>query len=132
MMKNGKLFRVVHKNCWDVETRLREMEKTQVSVQVLSTVPVMFNYWAKAVDALDLSQILNNDLASTVNKYPSKFLGLGTVPMQDPLLAVQELKRCVLDLGLSGIQIGSHINEWNLDAEQLVPIWKVISNDMYK
>jgi hypothetical protein len=45
--------------------------------------------------------------------------------MQDPLLAAEEIKRCVVDLGMSGIQIGSHINNWNLDAPELIPVWKV-------
>lgn len=125
MIKDGKVFRVVEKNCWDIDTRLVEMERDKVTAQVLSTVPVMFNYWAKAADALDLSKFLNDDLASKVNQYPSKFVGLGTVPMQDPLLAVEEIKRCVLDLGLAGIQIGSHVNKWNLDAPEFNPIWKV-------
>ncbi len=129
MMKDGKLFRIVEKNCWDIESRLVDMERTKVTAQVLSTVPVMFSYWAKSADALDLSQILNDDLAGKVNKFPSKFAGLGTVPMQDPLLAAEEIKRCVVDLGLCGIQIGSHVNKWNLDAPELIPIWKVNSSN---
>jgi aminocarboxymuconate-semialdehyde decarboxylase len=44
--------------------------------------------------------------------------------MQAPELAVQELRRCVLDLGLAGIQIGSHVNDWNLDAPELFPIFQ--------
>ena len=67
--------------------------------------------------------MLNDDLAETVAQNPKRFIGLGTVPMQDPELAIQEMKRCLFQLGLAGIQIGSHIGEWNLDAPELTPFW---------
>ena len=43
--------------------------------------------------------------------------------MQSPSLAIIELERCKKELGFVGIQIGSHINEWNLDAPELDPVW---------
>ena len=61
-----------------------------------------FSLKAKGPDALDLSQMINNDLASTVKKYPERFVALGTVPMQDPELAVRELIRCKEELGIAG------------------------------
>lgn len=54
----------------------------------------------------------------------SYVLGLGTLPMQAPELAIEELRRCVNDLGLAGVQIGSHVNDWNLDAPELFPIFQ--------
>ena len=68
-------------------------------------------------------RILNDDIANTVASHQTKFIGLGTVPMQDADLAIQELKRCLFNLNLSGIQIGSHINGHNLDDPYLEPFW---------
>ena len=54
---------------------------------------------AKPEDTLDLCQLLNNDIAASVAKYPNRFVGLGTLPMQAPELAVKEMIRCKIELG---------------------------------
>lgn len=124
MMIDDKFFREIHDNCWSAETRLKECERHHVNVQVLSTVPVMFSYWAKPQDALDLSMFLNDHIAEIVQKYPKKFVGLGTIPMQSPELAIKELERC-MKIGLSGVQIGSHVvDDWNLGSISLFPIYE--------
>lgn len=124
MLKDGKHFRDIESNCWDPLTRLREMDRAGVKVQVLSTVPVMFSYWAKPEHGLDLSRFLNDHLAAVVAEHTECFWGLGTVPLQAPDLAVKELERCVKKLGLCGIQIGSHVNGRNLDDAALFPVFE--------
>lgn len=124
MMIDDRFFREIESNCWDPAVRLHDCQQHAVDVQVLSTVPVMFNYWAKPEDTLDLSKILNDHIAGICHDYPKRFVGLGTVPMQAPDLAIQELERCVKDIGLAGIQIGSHINDWNLDQPELFAVFE--------
>lgn len=151
-MIDDHAFREIESNSWDPQKRIEECDHVgvighagtdsseshlredangtaacgfaiaPVNVQVLSTVPVMFSYWARPGDALDLSMFLNDHIAGVCHEYPQRFVGLGTVPMQLPRLAIQELERCVKSLGLRGIQIGTNVQGQNLDHPLVFPI----------
>jgi len=122
-MLGERCFRRVESNCWSPERRLEECDRAGVDVQVLSTVPVMFSYWARAEHGLEVSRLLNDHIAGMVRDHPRRFVGLGTLPLQSPELACRELERCVGELGLAGIEIGTHVNDWNLEAPQLFDVF---------
>ena len=123
MMQGDNFFREINHNCWDPEIRMNEYEKYATQVQVVCTIPVLFAYFSKPKDGLEVARFLNDDLANLVNKYPKKYIGLGSLPMQDPELAVQELFR-IKELGLKGVQIGSNIQDKNLNEPDFFPVWE--------
>ena len=123
MMQGGNYFRTIKENCWNETKRIDEYKNYETQIQVVCTIPVMFSYWAKPADCLELSQFLNDHISNLVAKYPKNYIGLGTVPMQDPVLAIKELER-IKKNGLVGIQIGSNINDENLSEKRFFSIFE--------
>jgi len=124
MMKGDKFFREIESNCWEPKDRIIDMSATDVDIQVLSTIPVLFNYWAKPAEGLETSRFFNDHICSCVTHYPDKFIGLGTVPLQDVDMAIKEMERCVKELKMPGIEIGSNINQLNLSDQKFDPFWE--------
>jgi len=123
MMRGNQFFREIKENCWNPDLRIEEYARYHTQVQVVCTIPVMFSYWAKPIDCLSLSKYLNDHLAGLVEDYPKNYIGLATLPMHDTELAIEELERCK-KIGLVGIQIGSNINDDNLNEERFFPIFE--------
>ncbi|MFH2202725.1 MAG: amidohydrolase family protein [Elusimicrobiota bacterium] len=116
-------YREVPDICWNIKRRLEEMDKDDVGLHVLSTVPSTFHYGAKSEEVLNLTRILNSHLAASVGMNPKRFAALGTLPLQDPAMAVGELKRCMTLLGLRGVEIGTSVNGRELGAPELFPVF---------
>ena len=123
MMQGRRFFRQITENCWNPEIRISEYEQFNTKVQVVCTIPVLFSYWAKPEDGAEVARFLNDDLAQTIAPFKKNYIGLGTLPMQDTDLAIKELQRCK-ELGFPGIQIGSNINDRNLDEPEFYPIFE--------
>lgn len=123
ILVNGKNFREITDQAWDPKKRIEDMEREGIDLQVLSPIPVTFSYWSDPEKGLELAQFQNNFIASLVNQHPRKFVGLGTVPLQDTVLAINEMKRLHHELNLKGIEIGSNVNGRNLDDPTLEPFF---------
>jgi aminocarboxymuconate-semialdehyde decarboxylase len=118
----------VERNCFCPQTRIEECDRDGVTIQVLSTVPgIGFNYSKLPERALQVGQFLNDHIAEVVAQHPDRFIGLCTVPMQDVDMSVLELRRCVEDLKMVGVQIGSHVEGRTLDDPMFEPFWRVSS-----
>ena len=123
MMQGRRFFRQITENCWNPEIRISEYEQFNTQVQVVCTIPVLFSYWTKPEDGAEVARFLNDDLAQSIAPFKKNYIGLGTLPMQDTDLAIKELKRCK-ELGFPGVQIGSNINDKNLDEPEFYPIFE--------
>jgi aminocarboxymuconate-semialdehyde decarboxylase len=119
----GSVYRHFPRGGWDLERRFRDMAAAKVDMQVLSVCPQTFLYAQPPALAAAFARIQNEQLAKLVKTHPGRFQGIGTVPMQAPQQAADELRHAMTVLGLRGIQIGSNIAGKNLDDPELEPVW---------
>ena len=110
VMIAGKVFRTVNDECWSIERRLEAMDASRVARQVLSPMPELLSYWLDPEDALALGRHINDSIADMVAAGGGRFAGLGTVPLQDPEMAVRELERLMGSGRFRGVEIGTNVN----------------------
>ncbi|MCW2899629.1 MAG: amidohydrolase [Streptosporangiaceae bacterium] len=123
----GKHFRTVPHTCWDPSARIEQMDATGVDKQWLSVTPVMFSYWAPARHCAEMARHINDGIAEMTHHAPDRFVGLATLPMGDPDLAIEELTRAVGELGLGGVEIGTNIAGQELDDPLFLPVFEAIA-----
>ena len=106
----------------DLEPRLAAMDKAGVDVHALSlTTPMV--YWAPPAFGLKLAEIYNEAASAAHRRYPDRFVGMATLPMQAPHLALRELERAAKLPGLKGLYLATHINDNNLDEKAYFPVY---------
>lgn len=105
-----------------VEQRLKDMDRMGIDVMVISPPPPQFNYQAEPNLCHEASQLINDRLATAASENP-RLIAIGTVPLQSCDLALQELERCVGELGMPGIEIGANAGDDEISAERLEPFW---------
>lgn len=103
----------------DVATRLKDMDRMGIDVQAVSPAPAQYYYYADPVFGLELARGINDRIAEIAAAHPSRFAGLGTVPLQDAKLATRELERCAKKLGFRGVEIGTNVNGIDLADSRL-------------
>jgi len=99
--------------------RLKDMDRMGIDIQAVSPAPNQTYYWTEPGMGAELARLVNERIARIVAQWPERFVGLGTVPLQDVELAVNELNHCVKSLGLRGVEINPSVKGMDLTDRRL-------------
>jgi aminocarboxymuconate-semialdehyde decarboxylase len=114
----GSPYRRIDHRCWSADARLADMDRDSVAMQVLSPIPVTFCYQASAVGATELASAQNEFFAGIVRQHPTRFAALGAVALQEPDLAIDEMRSCMSLPGFIGVEIGTQVAGRELGDER--------------
>jgi len=106
-----------------VETRLTQMDQQGVDMQAISPAPSQYFYWAEPELGRASARLINDNIAGIVAAHPDRFVGMGTVPLQAPELAVAELERIVKELDLRGVEICTDVAGEELSSARFRPFF---------
>jgi aminocarboxymuconate-semialdehyde decarboxylase len=95
------------------------MDRMGVDIQAVSPAPYHYFYFTEPAYGAELAREVNEGIANVVAQHPDRFVGMGSVPLQNAELAVQELEYCVKKLGLRGVEINTNVNGLNLTDPSL-------------
>jgi aminocarboxymuconate-semialdehyde decarboxylase len=118
LLFGGKHYRRIDQRCWSPTARIVDMDRQGVAVQVLSPIPVTFCYRASATGAAELASAQNDFFARIIQEHPTRFTALGAVALQNPDLAVDEMRHC-MRRGFLGVEIGSRVGDTELGDPSL-------------
>lgn len=122
---NAELIRTTY---WpaltDIRTRLADMDAMGVDVQAISPSPTQYHYWAPADAGEALVACINERIASLCADHPDRFVGLGSVALQHPVLAREQLRHAICELGLRGVEISTTVAGASIDDPRFAPFWE--------
>ncbi len=107
-----------------IPARLADMARMKLDMAAISLAPTLFYYWAEPMLGLEMARMANDGIRALTREHPDRFVGIGTLPMQDLKLAVEELRRCARDLGFRAILIGTNVEEDEYDDPKFLPFFK--------
>jgi aminocarboxymuconate-semialdehyde decarboxylase len=108
------------------ERIIADMDARQLKMSAISSAPPTLSYWVDGTSTGRLASNINNEIAQRLSDNPDRFLGLGTVPLQDIDQSIREAHRAVRDLGLHGFMIGSNVEGKNLNHPDFFPFFETI------
>ncbi len=121
---NRKHFADIVPKLTQPEERLRDMDRMGIDLQAISVAPPQYFYWTEPDLGVRLARMQNDHLARIVAGNPDRFVGLGTLPLQDVTLALRELDRIVEEFGFPGLEICTNVNGVDFDDARFLPFFE--------
>ncbi len=113
---------------YDPAAKIRDMDAAGIDVTVL-TVNIPGPELLTPELGVQGARICNDYLAELCARYPGRFVGLATLPLQDVPAAMAEYRRAIHGLGLRGVFLFSHIAGKPLDAAEFEPLYAHAERD---
>ena len=120
---NRQQFRQIGAKLNVIDERIADMDRLGVDMQAISPSPPQMYYTVEPDLGRQAARVVNDGIAAAVARHPDRLVGMGTVPLQAPELAVLEMRRCVNELGLRGIEISSNVAGRELAEPQFRPFF---------
>jgi aminocarboxymuconate-semialdehyde decarboxylase len=125
MLVGGQLYRSLDARSWDPSVRVSAMDAEEVQMQALSAMPELFGYWFEPKDGAAMARRVNDLIGEMVSARPDRFVGLGTVTMQDVELALRQVE-FLQAAGFAGVEIGTHVNGLSIADERFAPLFSAL------
>jgi aminocarboxymuconate-semialdehyde decarboxylase len=122
---NNDFYRLARDKYTDPAARIVDMDAMGIDVQLVALTPFHYFYWADSDLAPRVAAVQNERIAEVVAHTPSRFVGVGTLPMAHPEAAIAEARRAA-DLGFPAVEIGADVNGADLDDSRFEPIWSAL------
>ena len=124
LVVGGSRTAVLEARSWDLDLRIRSMNRQGVAVQALSlTAPMV--YWADGPTASRLSAAFNDAASAAHVAHPDRFVGCAMLPMQDTERALAELQRAAGLPGIKGVYMGTNIGGHELSDPMFFPVFEL-------
>lgn len=124
---NRELLETVYRTkLTDIAARLEDMDAMGVDMQAISPSPTQYHYGVPADASEEIVRLQNERIAAICGEHPDRFVGLGTVSLQEPSLARDQVRHGAQKLGLRGFEISTLVNGVGVDDARFRPFWEEV------
>lgn len=115
---------VLHRNLGAVEHRLKMMADSKLAMAALEAHTATLGYRLTGEQGESWCRLYNEQIKALISRHPDRFVGMASVPLQDPVRAARVLEHAIVDLKLSGGYIGTNVNGQYYNSTDFDPFWR--------